>query len=139
MNAILDQIYGDFTQKAQQGRKLKAEDMDKIARGRIWPGDEAKRIGLVDQTGGYATAIVQIRELARLPSQMPVTLVQFPRVKQPLEYLLDMVENGQLPNDLTGTFATQARLLRLVAAFKPLTALLATDQSELRMPPIDVK
>lgn len=138
MNAILDQIYGDFTQKAQQGRKLKAEDMDKIARGRIWPGDEAKRVGLVDQNGGYATAIVQIRELARLPSQMPVDLVQFPHVKQPLEYLIDMA-HGRLPDDLTGTFSTGARLSRLMAVIAPLANLMSTDESELRMAPIEMR
>jgi protease-4 len=138
-NAILDQIYGDFTQKAQQGRKLKAEDMDKIARGRVWPGDEAMRIGLVDQNGGFATAIVQIRELARLPSQMPVTLVQFPHVKQPLDYLLEIAQSGQIPDDMTGTFATLTQLKTLMAVLKPLSSLMTTDQSELRMAPIELK
>lgn len=138
MNAILDHIYGDFTQKAQQGRKLKMEDMDKIARGRIWPGDEAKRVGLVDQNGGYATAFIQIRELARLPSQMPVNLVQFPRVKQPLEYLLDMA-HGRLPNGLTGTFAIEARLIKVMTGLKPLTDLIMANPSELQMTPVELK
>jgi protease-4 len=138
-NAILDQIYGDFTLKAQQGRKLKAEDMDKIARGRIWPGDEAKRVGLVDLNGGYATAFTQIRELARLPSQMPVHLVPFPRVKEPLEYLLEMAQSGRLPDGLAGTFATEARLSRMLAAIAPLASLVTAEKSELKMPPFDMK
>ncbi|PKU22561.1 S49 family peptidase [Telmatospirillum siberiense] len=137
-NAILDHIYADFTEKAQQGRKLKTEDMDKLARGRIWPGDEAKRVGLVDLNGGYATAIVQIRELARLPSQMPVDLVQFPRAKQPLDYLLDMA-HGRLPDGLVGTFAAEARIAKVAAVLKPLTVLMESGGSELRMAPIEMK
>ncbi|HXP97769.1 MAG TPA: S49 family peptidase [Telmatospirillum sp.] len=139
MNVILDQIYGDFTQKAQVGRKLKPEDMDKIARGRIWPGDAAKRVGLVDLNGGYATAIVQIRDLARLPSQMPVSLVQFPRVKQPFEYLLEMARNGRLPNGLTGASGTEMQLIRLVEGLRPLSAFLTTQDAELKMAPIEMK
>lgn len=137
-NAILDSIYTDFTQKAQQGRKLKSEDMDKIARGRIWPGDEARRIGLVDQNGGYATAIGQIRELARLPSQMPVNLVQFPPARQPLDYLLDMA-HGRVPDGLVGTFATEARLARMIGVLEPLTGIMGSGGAELRMAPIQTK
>ena len=79
MNALLDHIYADFTGKAEQGRNIKPDAMDKIARGRIWAGDEALHAGLIDQTGGYATAIGLIRDLARLPAHMPVNLVPFPR------------------------------------------------------------
>lgn len=137
-NAILDRIYADFTQKAQQGRKLKAEDMDKIARGRIWPGDEAKRVGLVDLNGGYASAIMQIRELARLPSQMPVNLVQFPKARQPLDYLIDMA-HGRLPDGLAEAFATQSGLTKLVAALKPMMELMSPGRAELKMAPVEVR
>lgn len=139
VNTILDHIYADFTTKAEQGRKIKPEDMDKIARGRIWPGDDAKRLGLVDQNGGYSTSIVLIRELARLPSQMPVHLVQFPRPKEPLEYLRELVRSGRAPADLSASYSAGIRLAKVLAVLKPLTDMMPATDSELRMPPIEVK
>ncbi|MTJ80650.1 MAG: signal peptide peptidase SppA [Telmatospirillum sp.] len=138
MNTSLDHIYADFTTKAQQARKLKPEDMDKLARGRIWTGDAAKRLGLVDQTGGYAAALVEIRELARLPAQMPVTLVPFPHPKAPFDYLLDIARNGRLPEEVSTAITIEARLTRLLTAIRPVLAMLDLDGQDLRMPPVEV-
>jgi protease-4 len=143
VNAMLDHIYGDFTGKAEQGRNLKPEDMDKIARGRVWSGDDARKLGLVDQTGGYSTVVVAIRQLAHLPLQMPVDLVPFPKTKEPLDYLMDLVRTGHAPEGTMSVMAVPARLARLAAALRPLATLLdANDQASdgaLRMPPLDVK
>ncbi|MDR3440625.1 signal peptide peptidase SppA [Telmatospirillum sp.] len=139
MNTILDHIYTDFTSKAQQARKLNAEDMDKIARGRIWTGEAAQHNGLVDQTGGYATAIVAIRDLARLPSQMPVNLVPFPRPKQPFEYLMEMAQSGRLPDDVRASLAAEAKLSGLLTTIMPLVELVGPEKAELRMAPVNAK
>jgi protease-4 len=138
MNAMLDHIYADFTSKAGKGRNIKPDDMDKIARGRIWPGEEAKRIGLIDQTGGYETAIGLIRELTRLPSQMPVDLVPFPRAKTPLEYMMEMAQTGRLPSELTGALSINAGLAKLAAVLRPLTAMTRSGDDVLGIAPLDV-
>jgi protease-4 len=137
INALLDHIYADFTGKAEKDRHISADNMDKIARGRIWSGDDAKRIGLVDENGGYATAIAAIRQLAKLPSHMPVDLVQFPRPKQPLEYLLQMARRGHLPAELEGNLAVGGELARWAAALKGLAGW--AEDGELTMPPVQVK
>jgi protease-4 len=135
MNAILDHIYGDFTGKAEEGRHISAADMDKIARGRIWPGDQAKRIGLVDDIGGYETAVGLIRQLARLPSQMPVNLVQFPRPKDPLDYLVDFAKSGRVPPDLADGLVSFVALAKLAGTVQQLLGLLP-PAGELTMPPM---
>jgi hypothetical protein len=44
-----------------------------------------------------------------------------------------------LPDGLTGAFATETRLRRMLAVIAPLANLVDTEDSELRMPPIEMK
>ena len=55
--AWLDRVYVDFTGKVAEGRKLPKEKVLEIAKGRIWSGQDAKNLGLVDELGGYDTAL----------------------------------------------------------------------------------
>jgi len=140
MNAMLDHIYADFTGKAEKARNISAPDMDKIARGRVWPGSEAKKIGLVDENGGYATAFVALRQLARQPSQMPIDLVPFPKPKEPFEVLMELARTGRVPSEMTASLTAQSRLARLVTTLEPLMSLLPAGQgAELKMAPIEVR
>ncbi len=137
LNVMLDRIYADFTAKVQQARHIKPEDMDRLARGRVWSGEDAKRLGLVDETGGYAESMVLLRQLARLPSQMPIDLVPFPRPKGPLAYVLEIARTGRLPADMTMTMANGAHLAALTERLMPLVALLSRTGDTLRMPPLE--
>src|SRR5262249_7229291 len=120
LNAGLDHTYADFTGKAEAARHLSPEAMDKVARGRIWPGEEAKRVRLVDELGGYPQALAQIRVLAKLPAQMPIRLVPYPKEKKPFDYLMEVLESGQLPDGVAEEGATLAKLAKVVSVAKPL-------------------
>lgn len=52
-----DEVYETFTSKAADGRKMKLEDLKKIASGRVWTGDQAKANGLVDVLGTFEDAV----------------------------------------------------------------------------------
>jgi protease-4 len=52
-----DEVYETFTTKAAEGRKMKVEDLKKIASGRVWTGDQAKANGLVDVLGTFDDAV----------------------------------------------------------------------------------
>src|SRR5262249_14198507 len=56
-DAELDRVYDDFTSKAAEGRKLPKERVLEIAQGRVWTGEDALGIGLVDALGGYGEAM----------------------------------------------------------------------------------
>ena len=127
VNTMLDHIYGDFTEKAEKNRNITPESMDGIARGRIWPGEDAVRLGLVDRLGGYPQAFALLRELARLPSQMPLALVEFPRQKAPVEYLSNLLRKGRLPAEMGTALAIGGRLDQFLTASAPFTALLANQ------------
>jgi protease-4 len=84
INAWLDAIYRDFTQKVAAGRRMTAEQVHEIARGRVWTGADAAQNGLVDELGGMAAAAEIARRRAGLPAGAP--LRTYPRVT-PLDQL----------------------------------------------------
>jgi protease-4 len=60
-------FYDDFKQRVLAGRKIGMEQLDQIAGGRVWMGQEAAELGLVDHIGGLPEAILRAQELAGLP------------------------------------------------------------------------
>jgi protease-4 len=72
VNAWLDRIYADFIGKVAQGRNMTVEQVDAIARGRVWTGADAAGNGLVDHLGGLEAAQDLARREAGLPGSAPV-------------------------------------------------------------------
>jgi protease-4 len=86
--AWLDRVYVDFTGKVADGRKLPKEKVLEIAKGRIWSGQDAKNLGLVDELGGYDTALKLAKKAAGIPESDEVKVVVYPRPKTLLQTLL---------------------------------------------------
>lgn len=53
----LDRVYADFTAKAAEDRGMSLDDLEAVARGRVWTGADALDKGLVDRLGGISSAI----------------------------------------------------------------------------------
>ena len=87
-DAGLDRIYEDFTSRVAEGRGLAIEQVLDVARGRIWTGEEAKELGLVDELGGVETALRVLREEIGLEPDAPLRLKHFPRRRSPWELFL---------------------------------------------------
>ena len=51
MQTMIGEIYNDFTSKVAKGRKMTQTQVDSIGQGRVWSGEDAKQIGLVDELG----------------------------------------------------------------------------------------
>ncbi len=77
LNSAIGEVYGNFTAKVAQGRKLGADQTEAIARGRVWSGMAAKERGLVDEIGGFARAVEIAREKAGIPGNQPHRLVSY--------------------------------------------------------------
>ncbi len=90
----LEEFYDGFVRKAAQGRGMTWEEVDKVAQGRVWTGELAKAIGLVDELGGIRQAIDKAKELARppIPISEKVPLVIYPREKSFFEQLAEVDE-----------------------------------------------
>jgi len=78
VNEQADAVYADFTGKVAEGRKLPLERVQEIARGRVWSGADAKERGLVDELGGFWTALDNAKMLAGIDTETRVALKDFP-------------------------------------------------------------
>ena len=96
MTAILDAIYGDFTTRTQRARKLTDAEMDAAARGRVWTGEAARQVGLIDGLGGYREAIDLARLSLGLSADETVKVTVYPRDLDSVESLLEMIQEGGL-------------------------------------------
>lgn len=85
--AWLDRVYEDFTAKVAEGRGLPLETVREVAKGRIWTGEEAKRLHLVDEVGGFPVALDLAREAAGLEPDAKVHLKLYPKPQSPLSQI----------------------------------------------------
>jgi len=72
---MMDEVYGRFVDRVSTGRRLSRERVDEIGRGRIWSGQDAKEIGLVDELGDLDAGLAAARRLAGLPDDAPARTV----------------------------------------------------------------
>jgi protease-4 len=79
LEAFLDETYRGFKDHVATGRHMTPEEVEAVAKGRVWSGEDAKSHGLVDELGGYSVALRLAREAASLPPDAPFTLTVFPR------------------------------------------------------------
>jgi protease-4 len=127
--AALDRIYEDFTTKVAEGRGLPKEKVLEIAKGRIWTGEQAKELGLVDELGGFDVALRLAREAAKIPESEDIHLKQFPPKKSPVEAILAKLQGEEKESSESRVAASVLRLaermrplinqLRLAGAFGP--------------------
>jgi protease-4 len=57
MQSLIDNMYGQFVQAVADGRHAKKEDIKAIADGRVWTGQEALAMHLIDQIADFQTAV----------------------------------------------------------------------------------
>jgi protease-4 len=102
----LEDSYRRFKARVAEGRSMEPVQVEEIGRGRIWTGRQALELGLVDELGGFETALERAKELAGLDPRRwyPVVTVTAPRqFRPPLAF--------PTPE---GTLATLAHSLRVL-------------------------
>ncbi len=100
LQSIVDQAYGGFVDVIVEGRNLPRERVLEIADGRIYTGEQALELGLVDELGGEDQAITAAKELAALDEDALVV-----RYNQNLSFqdlLLSSLEQSQRQPDPLG-------------------------------------
>lgn len=66
IQSVINKGYADFTGKVATARNKPVEDVDEVARGRVWSGAQAKERGLVDAFGGLKAAVADAAGRAKL-------------------------------------------------------------------------
>ncbi len=115
ITAWLDHVYEDFTQKVAQGRGLTQEQVHAVARGRIWTGEDAKDIGLVDELGGFPVALRLAKQAAGIEADAPVQVKLFPEQKT----LVDTVLSRLQGREDTEASPTAVALRQVMQAVRP--------------------
>ena len=66
IQAVIDKGYRDFTGRVAKARGRSVEQVDEVARGRVWTGAQARERGLVDAFGGIGDAVADAAGRAKL-------------------------------------------------------------------------
>lgn len=85
MQHYVEKGYGVFLNRVAAGRKMDTAAVNKIARGRVWTGQDAKQIGLVDELGGIELALTRVKELAKVKE---ANIVSYPKEKTLIQSIL---------------------------------------------------
>jgi protease-4 len=78
VEAEADLFYDDFVARVAEGRNLSVDEVDAVARGRVWTGADALERGLVDELGGLRTSIRRAKVLAGHDPDTKVRTIGYP-------------------------------------------------------------
>jgi protease-4 len=78
LHAEVVSIYDLFLARVSEGRDLTLEQVDRVARGRVWTGEQAAGKGLVDEIGGLRVAVRRALTELELDPEADVALVPYP-------------------------------------------------------------
>lgn len=84
----IEHVYDTFKQRVASGRNMTVEEVETIAQGRVWTGEQALQNGLVDGLGGMDQAIEAAARLAELDEY---NLISYPKIEPELEDFLSVM------------------------------------------------
>jgi protease-4 len=102
IEAMMQDTYDEFVEKAAQARNMPPEKLDAVAQGRVWTGRQAKAVGLVDELGGLSHAIAAAKQRAKIAADADVEIVVYP----PRRSVYELLSQG---------FRSEESLLRVLA------------------------
>lgn len=85
MQNMVENVYSTFVNHVAEGRGMTFDQVDEIGQGRVWTGENAKELGLVDVLGDLTDAIKIAKEMTGLENYR---IVKLPKLKDPIEELL---------------------------------------------------
>jgi len=99
LQGVMDNVHEQFMKAVAEGRKIKIEEVRKIADGRIFTGEQAKTYGLVDDLGTLEDAIKTAATLAGIKEE-PVVVSKKDKLS-----VIDLLRN-KFPKEMTDIFPT---------------------------------
>ena len=107
VDALVGWLYDRFTQLVAQARDLPPERVRELARGRVWAGETAASLGLVDEIGGFDVALAAVRRSLQLPPDASLAVVIRPEENNPLRsFLHSLSPIGARLAAILGSFGT---------------------------------
>jgi len=109
---MLNDVYANFTQGVAGGRHIPIATVDQIAKGRVWSGEQAKRLGLVDELGDTERAVEVAKQLAHIPASESVEIVRLPKPQSLFDFLVARAQ-GEVSAGQDAYGSAQALVQRL--------------------------
>lgn len=91
LNSYIDRGYNLFRSRVADGRKMTAANVEKLAQGRVWLGQDAHRNKLADELGGMEKAVAKAAALAKLKDYHTAA---YPAKAGFMEQLMDKTQGG---------------------------------------------
>jgi protease-4 len=79
LRELIQQSYNHFVSQVATARKRSFAEIDKVAQGRVWLGDQAKTVGLVDELGGLSRALELLKQRAGIAATEKIAIEVYPR------------------------------------------------------------
>jgi protease-4 len=125
ISSWMDRIYNNFVARVAEGRRLPVDKVQTIARGRVWTGEQALKLGLVDKIGDFGLATSEAQRLAGIPVSEHVVVKAVSPKRSPLDVLSHAVGMGST--------SLKTLSIALEALSDPLTQAALADIDRLRL------
>jgi len=137
VNALLDNTYRTFVSNVATARKIPLEKMPDIAKGRVFTGEQAVKIGLVDELGGFDVALKAVRKVLNLDDQALISLEAFPVPPTPAERLLKFMRRFGVEN--ASMASTLAKFAKIQESLNPIFRMMSFSEHPIvaRMQPME--
>ena len=111
MQRYINQGYATFVKRCADGRGMSTESIEAVAQGRVWTGEMAKELGLVDMLGDIELAKEIAAEKAGIENY---TLISYPKEKGAFASLLDQTKESYIETRIgkvAGQFKNELNLI----------------------------
>jgi protease-4 len=125
----VDDIYDRFKTIVAEGRGMTKEQVNIIARGRVWTGRDAKEIGLVDELGGLNDAIKFAAEKASIKNKK---VLYYPNIKE--DKLAEFIEQIEAQENLAANVKSIQLPASLIEYYNQLKRLECIQGIQMRLP-----
>jgi protease-4 len=124
----VNQIYLDFLSRVAEGRGMTIEEVNRVARGRVWTGDDALKIGLVDEIGGISDAINYASKQAGLTT---AKVLYYPLQKEdPFSDLMEKIQEEEFAKSTNENYVSD----EILDYYKKLRVLDNINGIQMRLP-----
>jgi len=86
---LTDNMHAQFIQDVAAGRHLSVSDIQKLATGQVWTGQQALPLHLIDQTDGFRTALMETARAVGIKGEPSIV-----RPNEPHKGILDLILNA---------------------------------------------
>ena len=125
MQNYINNGYKLFVKRCADGRGMSTEAIEKIAEGRVWTGEAAKELGLVDELGGLDRALEIAAQKVGIEAY---SVVNYPAKESFFSTLLDEGKNDYIETKMSESLGEYFHYVKFIQNLKD------TDRIQARMP-----